>query len=75
MFYFKMIKKNVFDSFCKINSKLGGHPDSTKLKVFNFSTGSLGHGLPCSVGLAYGLKEKKIKKKVICLMGDQELME
>lgn len=75
MFFFKIISKNFFNSFCEFNSKLGGHPDSTKLPIFNFSTGSLGHGLPCSVGMAYALSKKKIKKKVICLVGDQELME
>ena len=41
----------------------------------NFSTGSLGHGLPTSTGLAFALKMKKDKKQVICLIGDQELME
>lgn len=75
MFFFKYISKKVFYSFCNFRSKLGGHPDSTKLPLLNFSTGSLGHGLPCSVGLAYALKKKKIKKKVICLVGDQELVE
>lgn len=75
MYFLKIINKKIFNSFCKLNSKLGGHPDSTKMPIFNFSTGSLGHGLPCSVGMAYGLQIKKIKKKVICLVGDQELME
>lgn len=75
MYHLGFISKKIFNSFCKINSKLGGHPDSTKLPILNFSTGSLGHGLPNSVGYAYALKQKKIKKKIICLMGDQELME
>ncbi len=75
MYHFKLISKKVFDSFCKIDSKLGGHPDSTKLPILNFSTGSLGHGLPNSAGFAYALKLKKSKKKIICLLGDQELME
>ena len=68
-----MNKKLLF--FCKLNSRLGGHPDSTKLPIFNFSTGSLGHGLPNATGLAYALKLKKKKSKIICLIGDQELME
>ena len=75
MYHLKLIPKKTFDSFCKIDSKLGGHPDSTKLPILNFSTGSLGHGLPNSVGLGYALKLKNIKKKIICLLGDQELME
>ena len=75
MHHFKIISKKIFSSFCKIDSKLGGHPDSTKLPILNFSTGSLGHGLPNSVGFAYALRLKKNNKKIICLLGDQELME
>ena len=75
MNHFKILKNKDYKSFCKLNSKLGGHPDSTKLPYLNFSTGSLGHGLPVSSGLAFGLKMKKDKRKIICLIGDQELME
>ena len=75
MYHFRLISKKIYSSFCRIDSKLGGHPDSTKLPILNFSTGSLGHGLPNSVGFAYALRLKKIKKKIICLLGDQELME
>tara|TARA_X000001036_G_scaffold437051_1_gene481524 strand:+ start:272 stop:1024 length:753 start_codon:yes stop_codon:yes gene_type:complete len=75
MYFFKYMSKKTFYSFCELNSKLGGHPDSTKLPIFNFSTGSLGHGLPNAVGFAYALKQRKKREKVICLIGDQELME
>ena len=75
MNYFKIIKNKDYQSFCSFNSKLGGHPDSTKLPHLNFSTGSLGHGLPTSTGLAYALKKDRKKSQVICLIGDQELME
>ena len=75
MNYFKVLSNKDYKSFCKLNSKLGGHPDSTKLPKLNFSTGSLGHGLPVSSGMAFGLEMKKEKKKIICLIGDQELME
>ena len=75
MNHFKILSNKDFKSFCKFNSKLGGHPDSIKIPDLNFSTGSLGHGLPVSSGLAFGLKMKKEKKNIICLIGDQELME
>ena len=75
MNHFKILSNKDFKSFCKFNSKLGGHPDSIKLPELNFSTGSLGHGLPVSSGLAFGLKMRKVKKNIICLIGDQELME
>ena len=75
MKHFRIIRGIDYNSFCNFNSRLGGHPDSIKLPLLNFSTGSLGHGLPTSAGLAYALKNNKINKKIICLMGDQELME
>ncbi len=75
MNHFKILKDKDYKSFCRLNSNLGGHPDSTKLPKVNFSTGSLGHGLPVSTGLAYGLIKRKDKRKIICLIGDQELME
>ena len=36
MYHFKLISKKMFYSFCKLNSQLGGHPDSTKLPLLNF---------------------------------------
>ena len=38
MNHFKILKGKDYRSFCNFNSKLGGHPDSTKLPNFNFST-------------------------------------
>jgi transketolase len=75
MNHFGILKNKDYQSFCSFNSKLGGHPDSTKLPNFNFSTGSLGHGLPVSTGLAFSLKKNGDRRHVICLIGDQELME
>lgn len=40
-----------------------------------FSTGSLGHGFPEAVGLAYGRRIQKKEGKVYCLIGDGELHE
>ena len=39
------------------------------------STGSLGHGLPISVGLAQAFKMKGTKQKVVCIVGDGEMQE
>ena len=75
MSHFKIINNKDLRTFCSFNSKLGGHPDSTKLPILNFSTGSLGHGLPTSAGFAYALKKNKDNRQIICLLGDQELME
>jgi transketolase len=39
------------------------------------STGSLGHGLPLSVGMAQSFKIQNKKNKVICMIGDGEMQE
>ena len=75
LYKLKIISKKDFFSFCEFNSKLGGHPDGNKIKDLNFSTGSLGHGLPMSVGFALSQHLKKKKSKIFCLLGDQELLE
>ena len=48
---------------------------SHKVPGVEFSTGSLGHGLPFGTGIAHGLKLKKIQSKVYVLIGDGELAE
>ena len=67
--------KKILNSFCKYKSKFGGHPDSNKINGVECSTGSLGHGFPFAAGIAYGNKLKKIKSKVIALIGDGECNE
>jgi len=39
------------------------------------STGSLGHGLPISVGMAQAFKMQGKKNKVVCIVGDGEMQE
>ena len=71
----KLIHKKDFYSFCSLGSNLGGHPDKNKLKYITASTGSLGHGLPISVGIALAEKINKTNKKIFCLIGDGETNE
>jgi transketolase len=71
----KFFKKKLLNSFCKYRSKFGGHPDSNKINGVECSSGSLGHGFPFAAGIAYGNKLKKIKSKVIALVGDGESNE
>ena len=54
---------------------LGGHPDMTIVPGAEASTGSLGHGFPTAIGLALGLKIKKMPNKVFALVGDGECHE
>lgn len=59
----------------KINSNLQGHPASKHIKGCDISTGSLGQGLSCGVGMALGLQLDKIDSRIIVLMGDGECQE
>ena len=70
-----LIKKQDLDNFCQSGSNFGGHPDATKLNLALASTGSLGHGLPICVGLAYSEKLQKSNSRIFCLIGDGESME
>jgi transketolase len=56
------------------NSVLTGHV-SHAVSGVELSTGSLGHGLPVSVGLALGLKADGEDSRVFCLLSDGECDE
>ncbi len=64
--------KNHLKEFGKNNSLLSAHI-SHKVKGVEVSTGSLGHGLPISIGLCLGLRANKLKNKVYCMISDGEL--
>ena len=70
----KIISKKDFLTYGKDNSVLMNHA-SHHVNGVNFSTGSLGHGLPVATGLALSLKLKKDKNKVFVLISDGELNE
>lgn len=72
---FKMLGIETLDDFCKYESGLGGHPETRCLEYLEFSTGSLGHGLPVGIGMAFAMKLKNLKSKVIVLIGDGESNE
>jgi transketolase len=59
----------------KINSILQGHPVCTCTPGVEASTGSLGHGLSFSNGVALAGKLDKKNYKVYCMMGDGETGE
>ena len=63
------------DTFCKFDSRLPGHPESGDLPGIEFSTGSLGHGLPVAVGIAMAARIKNQDWKTFVLIGDGEMAE
>lgn len=62
-------------SFNQLDSPFGMHTNAKSTPGIEHSTGSLGHGLPVSVGMALGARLEKADWRVFCLMGDGELHE
>jgi transketolase len=62
--------------FLQRDGILGAHPDRNHVPGIEVSTGSLGHGLPMAVGVAYALRAKGLdEQRVVVLTGDAELNE
>jgi len=74
LFEKKILSKASLDSYGKNNTTLMAHA-SHKVKSVEFSTGSLGHGLPYATGKALGEKINKSKNKIYVLISDGELNE
>ncbi|MGZ4110080.1 MAG: transketolase [Actinomycetota bacterium] len=64
------------DDFMEWDGRLGSHPDRTIVPGVEASTGSLGHGLAMSIGMALALRAKGLTdQRVVVLTGDAELNE
>lgn len=70
-----LISKSELSSYAVLGGKFGGHPDRTKHRAIEASTGSLGHGFPMAVGVALGKRIKNYGGRVITLLGDGETHE
>ena len=57
------------------NPKISGHPDVDVKQGIFCTTGSLGHGLPIGVGMAFARKFKKEKGHIFVIIGDGECQE
>ena len=58
-----------------IDSYLQGHPNMNTVPGVDMSTGSLGQGISCAVGMALGLKHQGKSARVYTLLGDGEIQE
>ena len=58
-----------------IDSYLQGHPNMNSVPGVDMSTGSLGQGISCAVGMALGLKYQGSTARVYTLLGDGEIQE
>ena len=56
-------------------SYLQGHPDMKHIPGVDMSSGSLGQGLSCAVGMALGAKLQGKEYRTYCLCGDGEIQE
>lgn len=66
--------EQVVREFSKFGSKFIGHPNN-KLPGIEMNSGSLGHGLPVSVGMALAAKLDGRSYRVYTVLGDGELAE
>lgn len=66
--------EKVVKEFSKFGSQFIGHPNN-KLPGIEMNSGSLGHGLPVSVGMALAGKMDGKSYRVYTVMGDGELAE
>lgn len=66
--------KDVISQFSKFGSEFIGHPNN-KLPGIEINSGSLGHGLSVSVGMALAGKMDQKPYRVYTVMGDGELAE
>ena len=59
----------------RVDSYLQGHPNMNTVPGVDMSTGSLGQGVSCAVGMALGLKLQGKTSRVYTLLGDGEIQE
>jgi transketolase len=63
------------DGYTRFGSPLGDHPDMKKVPGADFSSGSIGHNLSVSLGIALGTRRRGSPARTVCLMGDGEQTE
>ena len=79
--YIAMAMRGFFDydeilrTYGKLDSAYGMHPCKVHLPGVETSSGSLGHGLAISVGMAVSARAKGEKHRVYCMIGDGESCE
>lgn len=70
-----IVKDEELSTFRKIDSRLQGHTNRLHLPETDATTGLLGQGLSCGVGMALGKRLKNSKHRVYVMVGDGEMHE
>ena len=65
----------LLDSYTRLGSAFGDHPDMKRIPGIDFSSGSLGHGLSIALGMALAGRIQRRDYHIYCLLGDGELHE
>ena len=74
MYHHGLLEKSLIDTYFKNGTVLAGHA-SHHVPFVEHSTGGLGHGLSVGVGVAIGMRSKKIDSNVFVILGDGEMQE
>lgn len=73
--HFGFFEQESLETFNKLDSPYGMHPDMHKIPGCDMSSGSLGHGLAVGCGMALAGKADRKDYRVYVLMGDGECQE
>lgn len=66
---------SLLDTYTRVGSPFGDHPDMKLIPGVDFSSGSLGHNLSVSAGMALAGRMDGLDYRVYCLLGDGEMNE
>ncbi len=69
------IEQEELKTFRALGSRLQGHPSMHMLDGIDMSTGSLGQGISCAVGMALANKLDKSEDRIYAILGDGECQE
>ena len=70
-----LLSESQIDSFYEEGTELPALPPFNTIKEIPFATGSLGHGLSVSAGMARGSRLKRNERQFFCVTSDGELDE
>lgn len=66
---------SALDTYTRLGSPFGDHPDMKKVRGIDFSSGSLGHGLSIGLGMALAGRTTGRDYRTYVMLGDGELAE
>ena len=67
--------KEMLKTLNQPGTKLPSHCDRLKTPGIDMTTGSLGQGISCALGVAMGMRMQGRANRVYCILGDGELQE